>query len=112
MHVGPTRLPVNGRIWETVAAPRNISNGIYEPSQQNQALPITFSLSQPTMQMQFQNNLSTGSSLYNQKHHCPNISFDGPNTFMRPSGYNFVKNFRPIATNDGIIELRLREGIM
>lgn len=109
MHVGPTRLPVNGRIWETVAAPRNNSN-TYEPSQQSQPFPIPHF---PIMQMQNQNNLALTSTHHNQKYRCSNnSSFDGPNHFMRPSNYSFASNFGPSATNEGIIELRLREGIM
>lgn len=100
-------MPVNGRIWETVAAPRN-SHAIYEPINENQASPVSHFSNMP---MQIQNNFA--SSYHNQKYHCSNNnSFKGPNTFMRPNNYNFASNFGPTATNEGIIELRLREGIM
>lgn len=63
--------------------------------------------------MQMQNNLALNSSQHNQKYHCSNNNgYDGPNTFMRPGSFSFAQNFGPIATNEGIIELRLREGIM
>ncbi|CAO1329744.1 unnamed protein product [Diamesa hyperborea] len=105
LHVGPTRLPVNRRIWDAVAAPRN-SNNVYETLHENQGSAISHF---PTMQIQ--NNFA--SSYHNQKHHCSNNnSYDGPNHFMRPSSYSFTSNFGPTATDDGIIELRLREGII
>ncbi|CRL06863.1 CLUMA_CG019582, isoform A [Clunio marinus] len=92
VRVGPSKVAVNGKIWDAVAANRSI------PSLPQTLSPLNW---RPILQPPY----FTQNAFYAGYNHPPAFEDDLTRNLV------FTRNFGPVAHPDGFVELRLRENI-
>lgn len=114
--IGPSKLPVNGKIWESIANNRIL------PSFQSETRPspIMPTMSLPVSQPSFYNSsnlfggyVSWRSDFFSSWWWCNFSLQNHPPPFEDDFTRNmvFTRDFGPVAHPSGFIELRLRENI-